>query len=424
MLQGAGLPGPAPPVGSAVPAAGAGPSSLATSRPGSSGTGMRRGPDLRGTSAGAAGLAGSASTSDLFVKGAEPQGAESAAEFSVAELMFPASGPKTGFRSLTAGAAAAVVRAAVEANRLEFHLQPIVTLPQRKARYYEALARLRAADGELLIAADFLESAEAAGLMPRIDNLMLFRCVQVVRRLLAKKHDVGLFCNISASTLADAEFFPQFTEFMVANRAIAPAVVFEITQAAYRSLGPIENESLAALMSWGFRLSLDHVGDLRFEPRDLADRGFRFVKVPAALLLGRHGGGAGIHAADLSGLLSRFGIELIAEKIENETTVVDLLDFEVKYGQGNLFSAPRPVRPEVLQALLDQADGRTSAPGARQSAAPAPSARATGVAGAGAAVATGGKAAGAADKRLAEALQRSTALAQIARTVAAARAGK
>jgi cyclic-di-GMP phosphodiesterase TipF (flagellum assembly factor) len=423
VLQGGALPGPTSPVGPAVPAAGAGPSSLAPSSPAGAGFDTRRGPDPRGSSAAASGRGGSTSSSGLFVGGIEPQGAESASEISVAEMMFPASAPKTGFRSLAGSPAAAVVRAAVEANRLEFHLQPIVTLPQRKARYYEALARLHAADGELLVAGDFLESAEAAGLMPRIDNLMLFRCVQVVRRLLAKKHDVGLFCNISASTLADAEFFPQFTEFMVANRAIAPALVFELTQAAYRALGPIENESLAALMNWGFRFSLDHVGDLRFEPRDLADRGFRFVKVPAGLLLGRHGSGASNHAADLSGLLSRFGIELIAEKIENETTVVDLLDFEVKYGQGNLFSPPRPVRPEVLQALLDQADSRTSAPGARQPAAPAPSTRAAGAAGAGAAVAIGG-AAGAADKRLAEALQRSTALAQIARTVAAARSGK
>jgi cyclic-di-GMP phosphodiesterase, flagellum assembly factor TipF len=208
---------------------------------------------------------------------------------------------------------------------------------------------------------------------------------------------------------------------MAANRAIAPALVFELTQAAYRALGPIESESLAVLMNWGFRFSLDHVGDLRFEPRDLADRGFRFVKVPAGLLLGRHVGGASIHAADLSGLLSRFGIELIAEKIENETAVLDLLDYEVKYGQGNLFSAPRPVRPEVLQTLLDQADGRAAA-GPRQPAAPAPAARTAGAAGS--AMAATSAPGGAADQRLADAMQRSTALAQIARSVAAARSGK
>ena len=206
-------------------------------------------------------------------------------------------------------------------------------------------------------AGDFIDLAEAAGLMPRIDNLMVFRCVKVVRRLMSKDRDIGLFCNISASTLADVEFFPQFTEFMAANRAIAAALVFELTQAAYRSLGPIESESLAALMGWGFRFSMDHLNDLKFEPRDLADRGFRFIKVPANLLLDQHpGGAADIHAADLSGLLARFGIELVVEKVESEGTVVDLLDHDIQYGQGYLFSRPRPVRAEVLAALPERSE--------------------------------------------------------------------
>src|SRR5260221_13767161 len=37
----------------------------------------------------------------------------------------------------------AAVRAAVRENRRDMHLQPLVTLPQRKVRYYEAITRLR-----------------------------------------------------------------------------------------------------------------------------------------------------------------------------------------------------------------------------------------------------------------------------------------
>ncbi|HEX3501755.1 MAG TPA: EAL domain-containing protein, partial [Xanthobacteraceae bacterium] len=47
-----------------------------------------------------------------------------------------------------------------------------------------------------------------------------------------------------------------------------------------------------------------------------------------------------------SDLLGRFGIDLIAEKIEGERAVVDLLDFDVRFGQGFLFAPPRPLRPE------------------------------------------------------------------------------
>jgi cyclic-di-GMP phosphodiesterase TipF (flagellum assembly factor) len=250
----------------------------------------------------------------------------------------------------------AQIRAAIEANRVDLYLQPIVTLPQRKVRYYEAMSRLRNDNGDLVQAADFLPQAEAGGLMPRIDNLVVFRCVQVVRRLLLKNRDIGLFCNLSLSTLSDAAVFRQLLDFLEANRAIAPALVLEFTQSALRAAGPIENESLAALADRGFRFSLDNLQDLRIEPRELSTRGFRFVKVPGSLLLNRNEMSTDIHSADLSDLLGRFGIDLIAEKIESEGMVVDLLDYDVRFGQGFLFSPPRPVRAEALQGIADRAD--------------------------------------------------------------------
>ena len=242
------------------------------------------------------------------------------------------------------------VRNAVEAGRIDLYLQPIVTLPQRKVRYYEALSRMRAENGDVVVAADFLDYAEAAGVMAKIDNLTLFRSVQVVRRLMMKNRDIGMFCNMAGSTLADAGFFPQLTEFIDANRALSSALVFEFSQRTVRALGPMEQESLAALAERGFRFSMDQVTDLRIEPRELSDRGFRFVKVPAPLLLNHaHAASSDIHPADLSDLLSRHGIELIASRVESEGSVVDLLDFDVRYGQGFLFSPPRPVRQEALR---------------------------------------------------------------------------
>jgi len=138
---------------------------------------------------------------------------------------------------------------------------------------------------------------------------------------------------------------------MEANRALAPALMFEFRQDSYRAMGPIEQESLAALASRGFRFSMDHVTDLRMEPRELSERGFRFLKVPGATLLRSGQAASGdIHPADLSDLLARYHVDLIAERIESESSVVDLLDFDVRFGQGFLFSQPRPVRADAMQA--------------------------------------------------------------------------
>jgi cyclic-di-GMP phosphodiesterase, flagellum assembly factor TipF len=239
------------------------------------------------------------------------------------------------------------VRNAIESGRIDIYLQPIVTLPQRKVRFYEAMTRLRDDKDQILTADDFIATAEAAGMMARIDHAVMLRCMQVLRRLMVRSKDVGVFCNVAAVTLGNSDTFTQCLDFLEANRALASSFVLEFKQSTFRALGPTESEHLAALASRGFRFSIDHVADLRIEPRELADRGVRFIKVPAALLLDpKQAAASDIHASDLSDLLGRFGIDLIAERIEGERAVVDLLDYDVRFGQGFLFAAPRPLRPE------------------------------------------------------------------------------
>ena len=241
----------------------------------------------------------------------------------------------------------AAVRSAVEENRLDIYLQPLVTLPQRKVRYYEAVSRLRDERDQVLAADDFISVAEAAGLIGRIDHTVMLRCVQVLRRLMVRNKEVGIFCNVAAATLSNTSTFSQCLDFLDANRALAPSFVLEFKQATFRNLGPNEIEHLASLAQRGYRFSIDHVTDLRLEPRELADRGVRFIKVPAELLLDpKQSSTSDIHPSDLSDLLGRFGIDLIAERIEGERAVVDLLDYDVRLGQGFLFAPPRPLRPE------------------------------------------------------------------------------
>lgn len=245
----------------------------------------------------------------------------------------------------------ATMRNAIDENRIDIFLQPMVTLPQRKVRFYEAVTRLRDERDQLIAAEEFISIAEASGLIGRIDNMVMLRCVQVLRRLMVRNKDVGVFCNVAASTLGNSTTFAQCLDFLEANRALAPSLVLEFKQSTFRNLGPAETENLAALAQRGFRFSIDHVTDLRIEPRELADRGVRFIKVPATLLLDpRQASASDIHPSDLSDLLGRFGIDLIAERIEGERAVVDLLDYDVRFGQGFLFAPPRPLRPEGASA--------------------------------------------------------------------------
>src|SRR6202012_2606457 len=101
---------------------------------------------------------------------------------SVAAVAAPANIAHEGSPSRSQAQILLAVKNAVEENRIDIHLQPMVSLPQRKVRFYEAVTRLRDDKDQILTADDFIGIAEAAGLIGRIDHMVMLRCVQVLRR--------------------------------------------------------------------------------------------------------------------------------------------------------------------------------------------------------------------------------------------------
>lgn len=237
------------------------------------------------------------------------------------------------------------IRASLEENRVDLYLQPIVSLPQRKLRFYEALSRLRAEDGTVIMPAQYIKVAAPAGLMSVVDNLLLFRCIQIVRKLTPKNKGIAVFCNISGDTLCDSEFFPQFLEYMHDHRDLAGQIVFEFSQDAVLKAGPEGEANLSYLSGLGFALSMDHIETLALDFVRLKNLGFRYLKVRCETLTrGMGTAQAAVAAEDFKQLLERHGLNLIAERVEDEKTVVQLLDYAVDFAQGYLFGEPRAVR--------------------------------------------------------------------------------
>ena len=97
---------------------------------------------------------------------------------------------------------------------------------------------------------------------------------------------------------------------------------------------------------------MDHVDSLELDFIKLKKLGFRHIKVRAHTLKdGMSGANAEIAAEDLKKLLERHGLNLIAERVEDERTVAQLLDYGVDFAQGYHFGSPRAVRDNSLKAM-------------------------------------------------------------------------
>lgn len=244
----------------------------------------------------------------------------------------------------------AIVAAAAQ-GRIELHLQPVVTLPQRRVRFYETLSRLRLADGALMGPAEFLPVLERRGLAANFDEKAFTRVVQVARHLAGREGDAGVSFNLCAASVAEPGFLRALDRILAAHADVAGRIILEVPQRLLRGLDLERLGMLSVLVGRGVRLCVDRAVDLRIDAMSLAERGVRFLKLPVSLLLGADAARADIHVEDMAALLARAGVVLIAEKIEREEEVRDLLDLDVPMAQGFLFSPPRPVRSDVLTGL-------------------------------------------------------------------------
>ncbi len=238
-----------------------------------------------------------------------------------------------------------VVRAALRDDRIELVLQPIVGLPQRRRLHYECFTRLKHPDGTLLLPEQYIELAEREGLITAIDNMMLLRCIQEIRKIQRTGGKTGFFCNISPHTLKDQDFFGDFVDFLDTNHDLAPNLVFEFAQADLAMHGPAETRHLDRLAMLGCRFSMDQVTDLGADVTGLNRRRIAFVKIGAERLLAEAAGQGDDPGAAFRRLkrdLGREGIDLIVEKIEDEDDLLELLDQGADLGQGFLFGEPRP----------------------------------------------------------------------------------
>ncbi|MBS4046942.1 MAG: EAL domain-containing protein [Alphaproteobacteria bacterium] len=234
------------------------------------------------------------------------------------------------------------VRDALNNNRVELHVQPIVTLPQRRIRFFELLARPRDAEGKSYPAAACLQALDAAGLRAEFDALMLLRGVQMVRKLEQRAKDVGFFLNLSPDMLAQIETFTPLYDFLTREREHAANIVLEFSYDGVRELDRNGLYRLGQLSALGFALSFDGIGRLDLDYAAMAKLGVRFLKFNAdcfsdPAVVSR----ASVDLADLAEICRRHDLMPVLAKVEKESELLKLADLNFAFGQGLLFGPPK-----------------------------------------------------------------------------------
>ncbi len=244
---------------------------------------------------------------------------------------------------------------AASRGAVDIYLQPILSIDDRKVRFFEVLGRIKGPGGEVIAAEDHVDLARSVDAVARLDRAIMVRSARLLRKLAERRQAQPLFCNISRDTLSEPNFMRDFVEFMGGFRDIAPYLIFEINQPAVVGADTAMASSIRALSSMGFRLSIDQISNVEQALASARDFDFSFLKLPFETFLPAQQSQAdarsralAIHAAARDN-----GITLVVDKIERKDQLASVVSTGVNLGQGYLFSEPKPLLPQVAAEVAD-----------------------------------------------------------------------
>lgn len=226
---------------------------------------------------------------------------------------------------------------AINEGRIDPFFQPIMDLQGEQVVAFEVLSRL-SLDGEHIPAARFIEFAEKAGVIHRLDTMVMEKALRVVA---AAKFSGLIFLNLSPRALALADYL-QTLKRTVAACGIEPGqIVFEITERDTVKNIVVLEKLVGELKLAGFKLAIDDFGSgfssfqyLRRFPVDYLKIEGDFV----LKILDNHRDRSFVET--IHKLAFDLGIKVIAEHVENAEILAALNGMGIEMAQGYYIGRP------------------------------------------------------------------------------------
>ena len=231
-------------------------------------------------------------------------------------------------------ALSADLMAALTERRLRIALQPVVDIDTREPRYHEALVRIDR-PGEPA-AAGLAAFAERLGLIRMVDRMVLDLAIDLLERT-----DLRLSVNVSAHTVGDVEWIERLTGAVAARPGLARHLIVELTETAM--VGNLDEAAafVARLHAIGCRVAIDDFGAGYTSYRILRDLDVDIVKIDGSYIEHLTDNRADqIFVRGLADLAASFGVEVVAEWVQDEATAAILRDLGVQAIQGRLTGDP------------------------------------------------------------------------------------
>ena len=245
------------------------------------------------------------------------------------------------------------IRDVLEKDLVLFNLQPQFDV-QHRLRGFEALARMKDGEGNVISPGEFIPVAEKAGLVSRIDSAVFRKSAAFFGEVLCRTGaEIILSVNVSVQHLMRKDFISEVQAILAEYRIPAERIEIEITESIMIDSMGEALRCVNELKKLGLRIAIDDFGTgysslsyLNQIPADL-------LKVDKSFIDRMNDSESSCkYVAAIISIGHIMSLEVIAEGIEETAQMETLREIGCDFIQGFLWGRPMP--PEEAEKLIAQ----------------------------------------------------------------------
>lgn len=253
-------------------------------------------------------------------------------------------------------------QAAVKGREFEVYYQPIVAFASGRICGFEALVRMRRADGSLIPPNEFIPLTEETGLIVQIGRHVLMEACRRMREWQLKFPDLPplqISVNIADRQFVHPNLMQQIDEVLDITGLGTDSLKLEVTETVLMEHAEEASAVLAKLQSKGIRLLMDDFGTGYSSLSYLHHFPVNSLKIDASFVRRMDHSDKDMQIIQaIVTLAHTLGMDTIAEGVETASQMARLKSMNVEYGQGFYFSKPLPAaEAEALLATWPQFQG-------------------------------------------------------------------
>jgi diguanylate cyclase (GGDEF)-like protein len=222
--------------------------------------------------------------------------------------------------------------------------EPVVHINTRQTAFFEALMRVRRADGGIEVAASIIPVAERLGLVRLLDN----RVLELVVGELVQNPSLCLSLNVSPASTVHADWWDYLAAQLRSHHGLGERLTVEITEMA--EIRDVEETRgfVRRIKDLGCRIAIDDFGAGYTSLRNLRRLGVDILKIDGAYVQNlTRSEDDQIFVRTILDLARSLGLASVAEWVKCEETVAMLRAWGCDYLQGELVGMASFERPDM-----------------------------------------------------------------------------